>query len=131
MALSFGAEDFTALTGGTPTPEVLRHPKLMVHYAAKAEGKLSLGLLQSIADYADLGALAAAVREAKAHGFDGATCIHPSGVPVLNDCFTASEAERDWAMRVVAAAATSDAAFELDGRMVDAPVVARARRLLE
>jgi citrate lyase subunit beta / citryl-CoA lyase len=131
MALSFGAEDFTAITGGTPTPEVLRHPKLMVHYAAKAEGKLSLGLLQSIADYSDLAALAAAAREAKAHGFDGATCIHPSGVAVLNDGFAPSDAERDWAARVVAAAATSDAAFELDGRMVDAPVVARARRLLE
>lgn len=131
MALSFGAEDFTALTGGTPTPQVLRHPKLMVHYAAKSEGKLSLGLLQSIADYSDLDALAGAAREAKAHGFDGATCIHPSGVPILNDGFAPSEAERDWAARVVAAAATSDAAFELDGRMVDAPVVARARRLLE
>lgn len=131
MALSFGAEDFTAITGGTPTPDVLRHPKLMVHYAAKAEGKLSLGLLQSIADYSDLEALAAAAREAKAHGFDGATCIHPSAVSILNDAFAPSQIERDWATRVVAAAETSDAAFQLDGRMVDAPVVARARRILE
>ncbi len=130
MALSFGAEDFTAITGGTPTPEVLRHPKLVVHYAAKAEGKLSLGLLQSIADYSDLDRLAAAAREAKSHGFDGATCIHPSGVPALNDGFAPSEAERDWARRVLAAAPQSDAAFNLDGRMVDAPVLARARRIL-
>jgi citrate lyase subunit beta/citryl-CoA lyase len=131
MALSFGAEDFTAATGGTPTPDVLRYPKLTVHYAAKAEGKLSLGLLQSIADYSDLEALAAAAREAKAHGFDGATCIHPSAVPILNDGFAPTEAERDWATRVLAAAQTSDAAFTLDGRMVDAPVLARARRILE
>lgn len=130
MALSFGAEDFTAITGGTPTPDVLRYPKLTVHYAAKAEGKLSFGLLQSIADYADLEALAAAAREAKAHGFDGATCIHPSGVPILNAGFAPTEAERDWATRVIAAAKTSDAAFSLDARMVDAPVLARARRIL-
>jgi citrate lyase subunit beta/citryl-CoA lyase len=130
MALSFGAEDFVAVTGGTPTPEVLRHPKLAVHYAAKAEGKLSFGLLQSIADYADLEALGAAARDAKAHGFDGATCIHPSGVPILNDAFAPTEAERDWAARVLAAAPASDAAFTLDGRMVDAPVLARARRIL-
>jgi citrate lyase subunit beta/citryl-CoA lyase len=130
MALSFGAEDFTAITGGSPTPDVLRYPKLAVHYAAKAEGKLSLGLLQSIADYSDLERLAAAAREAKAHGFDGATCIHPSGVPALNDGFAPSEAERDWATRVLAAAQQSDAAFTLDGRMVDAPVLARARRIL-
>ncbi len=131
MALSFGAEDFSANTGGTPIPDVLRYPKLTVHYAAKAEGKLSFGLLQSIADYSDLEALAAAAREAKAHGFDGATCIHPSGVPVLNDGFAHSEAERDWAQRVLTLAETSDAAFSLDGRMVDAPVVARARRILD
>jgi citrate lyase subunit beta/citryl-CoA lyase len=131
MALSFGAEDFTAVTGGTPTPDVLRFPKLTVHYAAKAEGKLSLGLLQSIADYSDLGALAAAAREAKAHGFDGATCIHPSAVEILNDGFTPTAAERDWAQRVLAAAPTRAAAFTLDGRMVDAPVLARARRTLE
>lgn len=131
MALSFGAEDFTATTGGTPSPDVLRYPKLTVHYAAKAEGKLSFGLLQSIADYSDLEALAAAAREAKAHGFDGATCIHPSAVPILNQGFAPTEAERDWATRVLAAAQTSDAAFTLDGRMVDAPVLARARRILE
>jgi citrate lyase subunit beta / citryl-CoA lyase len=130
MALSFGAEDFTAVTGGTPTPEVLRFPKLAVHYAAKAEGKLSFGLLQSIAEYSDLEVLAEAAREAKAHGFDGATCIHPSGVAILNAAFAASEAERDWATRVLAAAPTSDAAFSIDGRMVDAPVLARARRIL-
>lgn len=131
MALSFGAEDFTATTGGTPTPDVLRYPKLTVHYVAKAEGKLSFGLLQSIADYADLDALAAAAREARAHGFDGATCIHPSGVPILNDSFATTDAERDWATRVLDAAKSSDAAFTLDGRMVDAPVLARARRILD
>jgi len=131
LALSFGAEDFTAVTGGTPTPDVLRYPKLMVHYAAKAEGKLSLGLLQSIADYSDLDAMTAAAREARAHGFDGATCIHPSAVAILNDGFAPTDAERDWATRVLATAPQSDAAFELDGRMVDAPVLARARRILE
>lgn len=130
IALSFGAEDFTAITGGTPTPDVLRYPKLTVHYAAKAEGKLSFGLLQSIADYSNLEALAAAAREAKAHGFDGATCIHPSGVAILNEGFAPTEAERDWAERVLAAAPSSDAAFTLDDRMVDAPVLARARRIL-
>lgn len=131
LGLVFGAEDFTASSGGTPTPDVLRYPKLAVHYAAKAEGKLSLGLLHSVADYADLEALAAAAREARAHGFDGATCVHPSAVPVLNLAFAPTDAERDWAARVLAAAETRDAAFAFDGRMVDAPVLARARRILE
>jgi len=131
IGLLLGSEDLATELGATPTPEVLRHPKLLLHYAAKAEGKLSFGLLQSSADYTDLAALAAAAAEAKAHGFDGATCVHPSAVAVLNAGFSPSEAERHWAERVVAAAAEHPGAFQLDGRMVDAPIVARARKLLE
>ncbi len=54
MGLLVGAEDLATELGATPTPEVLRTPKLLVHYAAKAEGKMSFGLLRSVADYADL-----------------------------------------------------------------------------
>lgn len=131
IGLLLGSEDLATELGATPTPEVLRHPKLLLHYAAKAEGKLSFGLLQSSADYTDLDALAAAAAEAKAHGFDGATCVHPSAVAVLNTGFSPSDAERAWAERVVAAAAEHSGAFQLDGRMVDAPIVARARKILE
>lgn len=131
IALCLGSEDFATALGAVPTPEVLRHPKLMLHYAAKAEGKLSLGTLQSIADYSDLEALAASAGEAKQHGFDGATCVHPSAVPVLNAAFSPSDAERHWARRVLAAAGGHGGAFQFDGRLVDAPVLARARRVLE
>lgn len=130
VAMAFGSEDFATATGGEPSPEVLRFPKLMLHYAAKAEGKLSLGLLRSSADYTDLDAVRAAAAEARAHGFDGATCVHPSIVPVLNAAFAPSDADRAWAERVLAAAAQSDGAFAFEGRMVDLPVLARARRIL-
>jgi len=101
-----------------------------VHYAAKAAGLLSLGLLRSVADYTDLEGVKAAVAEARAHGFDGATCVHPAVVPLLNAGFSPSAEEVDWAERVVARAAGGEGAFELDGRMVDAPVIARARNIL-
>jgi citrate lyase subunit beta/citryl-CoA lyase len=131
LGLILGGEDFCTVIGAEPTPEVLRTPKLMVHYAAKAESKLSFGLLQSIADYADIEALAAAAREAATHGFDGATCVHPSAVTVLNAAFSPSDAQIDWAGRVVEASSNSDGgAFVLDGKMVDAPVVARARSII-
>lgn len=130
MGLLVGSEDLATELGATPTPEVLRIPKLLVHYAAKAEGKLSLGLLRSVADYADLPAIEAAGREAREHGFDGATCVHPSVVPVLNAAFAPSEAEVAWAERVVHAAKGGAGAFTVDGRMVDAPVIARARNIL-
>jgi citrate lyase subunit beta/citryl-CoA lyase len=130
IGLSVGGEDLALALGGEPVPDVLRLPKLLVHYAAKAEGLLSLGMLRSTADYADHEAITAAAHEARLHGFDGASCVHPAVVPLLNAGFSPSEAERDWAARVVAAAAGNAGSFVIDGRMVDAPVIARARRLL-
>jgi citrate lyase subunit beta/citryl-CoA lyase len=129
MALGIGSEDLTAVLGATPTQDVLRFPSMVVHYAAKAEGKLSFGLMQSIADYGDLDGLRRAARAAREHGFDGASCVHPSAVPVLNEAFAASDEEIAWARRVLAADDGSGV-FVVDGRMVDAPVVARARRVL-
>ena len=131
MGLLVGSEDLATELGATPTPDVLRTPKLLVHYAAKAEGKLSFGLLRSVADYADLPAIEAAGREAREHGFDGATCVHPTVVPILNAAFAPSAAEIAWAERVVTAAKSGAGAFTVDGRMVDAPVIARARKILD
>jgi citrate lyase subunit beta / citryl-CoA lyase len=131
LALHLGSEDFVLATGGAPTPDVLRLPKLLVHYAAKAEGKLSLGLLQSIADYQDVAGLERATAEARSHGFDGATCVHPAVVPVLNAGFDPTEAEREWARGVLAAAEGRGGPFAHSGRMVDLPVLMRARRILE
>lgn len=130
LALSVGGEDLAFLLGAQPLPDVLKLPKLMVHYAAKAEGRLSFGMLRSTADYADAEAIAEAAREARMHGFDGASCVHPALVPLLNAGFAPSAAELDWARRVVEAAEGNEGAFVVDGRMVDAPVIARARGIL-
>lgn len=64
-------------------------------------------------------------------GFGAKLCIHPRQVPVVHDAMTPEPAELDWAQRVLAAdAAASGAAVQLDGRMVDLPVVLQARRTL-
>lgn len=130
IGLLVGGEDLASSLGGRATPEVLRVPKLLVHYAARAEGKLSFGLLRSVADYSDLDGIRAAAEEAHAHGFDGATCVHPSAVPILNLAFAPSAEEIDWARRVIEAARVSAGAFSLEGQMIDRPVVERARRIL-
>jgi citrate lyase subunit beta/citryl-CoA lyase len=134
MALTTGSEDLALAMGAEPTPDVLRYPKLLVHYAAKAEGLMSFGLLRSIADYGDLDAIRVAAEEAKTFGFDGASCVHPSAVPILNTAFVASRYETEWAGRVVQAADDAEArgvgAFALDGKMIDAPIVTRARKIL-
>jgi citrate lyase subunit beta / citryl-CoA lyase len=134
FALVTGGEDLATAMGAEPTPEVLRVPKVMVHLAAKAAGLLSFGLLRSVADYRDLAAITHAAQEARDFGFDGATCVHPSAVAILNQAFAASVEEIDRAMRMVAAyeesLAASKGACVFEGKMIDLPVVARARSLL-
>lgn len=134
LGLSAGGEDIATAMGAHPTPEVLRLPKLMIHMAAKAEKVLSFGLMRSVADYSDIEAMRAATREAREFGFDGASCIHPSIVPILNEAFAPSAEEIEWARKVVAAdkeaAAQGLGAFTLDGRFIDAPIVTRARATL-
>ena len=70
-------------------------------------------------------------RRARSLGFGAKLCIHPRQVAIVNGAFSPSAAEVAWAQRVVeAAAASGGAAVAVDGKMVDAPVLARARRLL-
>jgi citrate lyase subunit beta/citryl-CoA lyase len=134
LGLITGGEDMAAALGAEPTPEGLRFPKMMVHMAAKAVGVLSLGMIRTVADYRDTEAMARAAREARELGFDGASCVHPSVVPILNAAFSPSAAEIDRARRLIAAAEAAAAegkgAFVFDGKMVDEPVVIRARALL-
>jgi citrate lyase subunit beta / citryl-CoA lyase len=135
LALTVGGEDMATALGAEPTPEVLRLPKLLVHFAARAAGVRSFGMLRTVADYNDLAGMEQSAREARTFGFDGASCVHPAVVPILNRAFTPSPEEIERARALVAAfdAAVADGrgAFAFEGRMVDEPVVRRARAMLE
>ena len=134
FGLITGSEDLATAMDAQPTPEVLRFPKLMVHLAAKASGVLSFGLLRSVADYRDIEGITRAAQEARAFGFDGATCVHPSAIPILNEAFAPSAEEIDRAKRMIRAYEESleagKGACVFEGKMIDVPVVARARALL-
>jgi len=79
----------------------------------------------------DANALARDARRARMSGFGGKLCIHPAQVAAVNAAFAPSAEQLEWARRVVAATqASQGAAVAVDGRMVDAPVFARACRLL-
>jgi len=135
FALVTGGEDLATALGAEPTPDVLQFPKLVVHLAAKAAGVRSFGLLRTVADYNDLAGIETSAHEARRHGFDGASCVHPAVVPILNRAFSPTQAELDHARALVAASdeaqAAGHGAFEFEGRMVDEPVVRRARALIE
>jgi citrate lyase subunit beta/citryl-CoA lyase len=68
---------------------------------------------------------------ARRFGFGAKLCIHPRQVTVVHEALAPTELELDWARRVIAAdEASGGAAVQLDGRMVDLPVVLQARRTL-
>lgn len=82
-------------------------------------------------EVADLQPVASDAARARALGFGGKLCIHPQQVGPVNAAFSPSAAELDWAQRVVAACeAAGGAAVAVDGKMVDKPVLLRARTLL-
>jgi citrate lyase subunit beta / citryl-CoA lyase len=82
--------------------------------------------------YRDLDGLRAEAVRARRLGFFGKSAIHPDQVPVINEVFSPTAAELDWARRVLAAfEASGGAATRLDdGEMIDVPVADRARRML-
>lgn len=80
--------------------------------------------------FEDDAGLANAMRRGRDMGLGGALCIHPRQVAVVHQALAPSAAEKAWAQRVVSAAACGDAAFKVDGQMVDTPVLERARRVL-
>ena len=102
--------------------------------AARAAGVLPLGFIGTVADYKDLDAFRATARRSRRLGFTGASVIHPSQIAILNEEFRPSAEEVQRARRVVsafeAAAGGNQGAIEVDGKMVDIPVVERARATL-
>ncbi|MGU3652814.1 HpcH/HpaI aldolase/citrate lyase family protein [Mycolicibacterium sp. A43C] len=73
--------------------------------------------------------LSADLEHAAILGFTGKMCIHPAQVHAVNQRFTPTDSELRWAEKVVTAAAAGSACA-VDGKMVDKPVVDRARGLL-
>jgi citrate lyase subunit beta/citryl-CoA lyase len=80
----------------------------------------------------DAEALRADAARARKLGFGAKLCIHPRQVSVVERAFAPTDAERDWARRVLEAAERAGgAAVAVDGRMVDKPVMLRARAILD
>lgn len=70
-------------------------------------------------------------RRSARFGFAGVLLVHPKQLSAVQRAYTPTAAQIDWAQRIIAAAEQSNgAAVSLDGAMVDAPVIARARNIL-
>jgi citrate lyase subunit beta/citryl-CoA lyase len=136
VGLAFGSEDF-ALDLGLPTRREgeaadLLYARSATVVAAVSAGKLAFdGIWPDIKDAAGLRADALRARRL---GFAGKTLIHPDQILVVNEIFSPTAAEVEEARRVVhafdEALKRGEGAVALDGQMLDAPVVDRARRVL-
>ncbi len=81
-------------------------------------------------DISNADALEQAARDAQQMGLTGMLCIHPRQLELVHRAFEPDAQEVEWARRVVDKVTGSEAAFALDGQMIDAPVIARARKIL-
>ena len=132
--MNIGGEDFALECGMQPDAESLLPYKQQMIAAARAAGVMPLGFIGSLADFSDWDKFRAMVRRSRRLGFDGASCIHPGQVKIVNEEYTPGEDEVAYAKRVVEgdreARKAGRASFQIDGRMIDIPVVVRAERLL-
>lgn len=133
--LAFGSLDYSLDLSMTPDTEgadlVLDHARVQLLLHGRVAG-LGLPLYGVFPGIQDTSGLRAAAIRARDMGFGGLLCIHPTQVPVVHEAFLPPLADLEWARKVVSAhRETGQAAFKLDGKMVDAPVIARARRLLQ
>ena len=135
VALGFGSEDLAADLGSDVTPDALYYSSMQILVAARAAGIVPLGYVGSITVYQDLDLYRAWIERARTLGFEGAFCIHPNQVEILNDAFLPTlEDVREAEALIDAFEAHKEkgvGAFAFEGRLVDAPVIDRARRVLK
>lgn len=134
IGLIVGAEDLAVSLQMNVDDDGLYVPNVMAVAAARRAGVLPIGFIGSVADFKDQEQFRARIRRARKLGFDGAFCVHPSQVAILNEEFAPSAAEVAHAQAVIAAyeaqMSSGKAAFSFNGRMVDLPVVDQARQIV-
>ncbi len=146
QALHFGPGDFAASLRMPQTSIGVMdewdeaYPGHRFHYAmqrivvaARAAGGRVLD--GPVADYGDEEGLRQSCLVARSLGFDGKWCIHPAQIGTVNEVFSPTEGEVEWAEKVVAAYERANAAgsgaVSVDGQMVDAASIKMARNTLD
>jgi citrate lyase subunit beta/citryl-CoA lyase len=127
--LAFGTLDYAVDLGLSGDARGLIEPASRIAIASRCAGIASpiAGVTTAIDDEARLRADVAFDR---ALGFGAKLCIHPRQVAAVRQAFAPTPEEIEWARRVLAVAKSGGAA-QVDGRMVDRPVVLRAQALLD
>ena len=114
----------------TDSAEALVHAASVLAIASRVAG-LAAPVAGVTPQLDDEQRLLADLAWARRHGFGAKLCIHPRQVAPIHAALAPSEQAVDWARRVLAAEAASPGAAQLDGRMIDRPVVLQAQRTLQ
>jgi citrate lyase subunit beta/citryl-CoA lyase len=130
-----GQEDFSKDIGiELRDQDELIVPNFLVVINAVAYGVIPIGLVGSITDFKKIDEFREMVLRSKKYGLKGSGCIHPNQVPVLNECFGPDKAAVELSKRTLDIFEESkkigDGAIALDGRMIDIPIVNRAKGVL-
>jgi citrate lyase subunit beta/citryl-CoA lyase len=134
-AVYFGAEDFVADMNGIRTPESLEvlYARSQVVLAARVRGVQALDIIE--ARFRDLEAFRSSAQTGRSLGYSGKMCIHPDQVAIANEVFSPSVTELERAKKLLeayqTAAISGTGVIEFDGQMIDEPMLARARAMLE
>ena len=133
-AAYFGAEDFIADLGGvrTASNDEVAYARAQIALAGRLADVTVID--QIVADFTDDDRCRRECLEARAMGYGGKLCIHPSQVSIANAAFLPSSEEIDRARRLLEAyddaKAQGVASVAFEGQMVDEPVAVQARRVL-
>lgn len=135
VALIWGADDLVAGLGGMSSRrpdgsyrDVARYARSRCLMAAKARGALALDNV--VMDIRNLDLLAAECEDAAAVGFDAKLAIHPGQVATIRTAFQPDPDRIDWARRLLAEAGDGAGVFTFEGKMVDGPIFAQARKIV-
>lgn len=131
VGLMLGSEDLSAAMGISPDEGGLDMPVARIGLAAAGRGLLAIGFPGSIGNFKDLERYRAQVKRGRSFGMNAVAAIHPSQLAPIREALAATETEIAWARSIVAAT-ESDASsvLAIEGTMIDAPVLARARKIL-
>ncbi len=131
----FGAEDYAASIGATRTRgglEILyARSKIVLHAAANGLEAIDIVFV----NFKDMVNLKINALQGAQMGFTGKQIIHPNQVVPVQEAFTPSDTEIDYAQRLLDAFESAEAegagAIDFEGKMIDMPLVKSARLVVE
>ncbi len=135
VSISFGAEDYTRLLGVDRT----KNAKELFYARSRVANAASIARIDAMdtvwADFNDLDGFESEVCDAKQLGFSGKSCIHPSQIEVVHKVFTPDMMEVEKSLRIMEVVKKANieqgGVIQIDGKMIDIPVIEKAKRIIE